>query len=610
MQRDVEIPVWGFANPGEIITVRINSKAVTTVTNTSNKWMLKIPSMSAGGPYQMKIESDSDTIILRDIMIGEVWFASGQSNMEHPMGGWPWIPRSEIKNFEQELKDSDYPQIRMFNVPKLPSPVELDNLRSGNWELPSENTLPNFSATAWFFAKELYKSLNVPIGIIHSSWGGTAISPWMDRQSLQSFENSIVLPKIPLEYNEDKWVAQADNAWKQYIASRMMVSNSGLEQASKFSSSINDEKRWDSINHITGLGSISKKWIWLRKEIVVSNPEQSSKWCLSLGYLNRQAHVYLNGKEIDYFLYPKRVQAEFSSNLLQKGKNIILVRIAQPWGIPKVEGQEFYLKSLDGIQQLNLSEKWQILSPKETINDLAKVHSGSTSYLFNGMVAPIIPYAIRGFLWHQGSSDVGRSEYYKMAFPALIKGWRNRWKVADAPFIFVQLPNYEPSWQNPGISNTRAALRLAQSKALNLPNTSMVVSYDIGDPFDVHPANKQDFGYRLALQALSKVYKNNVIIESPKYMSHHVNGDTFIIRFDKDISNLRPFPNDNLCGFELTGSDGEFTEARAKIRKNEIYLTTEKVARPLEARYAWLDNPNCYLYYSEEIPMSPFWLNH
>ena len=204
LQRDMEIPVWGFAKPGDVISVQIESHKTTTTTDSNGRWKCKLPSMPAGGPYKMSIQSISDAILISDVMIGEVWFASGQSNMEHNLGGWPWIPHSQIKNYEQELKDLDYPQIRMFTVPKLASPVEMDDLRGGIWELPTLNTLPSFSASAWFFAKELTKDLGVSVGIIHSSWGGTAIAPWMDRQALKTFENDISVPEVPKSFNRDK----------------------------------------------------------------------------------------------------------------------------------------------------------------------------------------------------------------------------------------------------------------------------------------------------------------------------------------------------------------------------------------------------------------------
>ena len=336
------------------------------------------------------------------------------------------------------------------------------------------------------------------------------------------------------------------------------------------------------------------------------NQFQNTEWCLKLGYLNRQAHVFVNGVELGYFLYPKKSQTIISSHVLKKGKNSILLRVAQPWGTPKVEGQEFHLNSVDGEQQIDLLKNWQILIPEESALPSGKVHSGSTTYLFNGMVAPLIPYAIRGFLWHQGSSDVIRPDFYKEAFPALINGWRKRWGVANAPFIFVQLPNYEPSWNHPGESKSRAPLRLAQAEALGLPNTSMVVSFDIGDPFDVHAANKQDFGHRMALQALSKVYGEDVGADGPKYRSHFVKGDTLIVNFDRVHGNLMSVPKETICGFELAGKDGDFFSAQAYIHGDQIYLTSPKLKGPKEVRYAWSDNPKCFIYNSYGLPLAPF----
>ncbi|SHF85271.1 sialate O-acetylesterase [Arenibacter palladensis] len=606
LQRDREIPVWGFARPGEVISVKINSKKNTVTTDSIGRWMCKMPSMPAGGPYELSIQSLSDSIILHDVMIGEVWFASGQSNMEHTLGGWPWIPYSQIKNYEQELKDIDYPQIRMFTVPKLASPVEMDDLRGGIWELPALNTLPNFSASAWFFAKELTKALGVSVGIIHSSWGGTAIAPWMDSQAFKTFENDITIPEVPKSFNMDEWVEDANTSWSSYVAFRERISNSGLNRVSSLSNSSQSEAPWKVINKITALDDISSNWIWLKKELHLSDSSYSMEWCLELGYLNRQAHVFLNGLEIGYFLYPKKAKIELPPNALKKGKNVILIRIAQPWGGAKVEGNEFALKSNTEEKKIDIADNWGILKPEVSPKPHGKLNIGSATYLFNGMVAPVIPYAIRGFLWNQGESDAGRSDFYKKAFPALITEWRKRWGIADIPFIFVQSTNYQPSWSKPEESWSRASLRLAQAEALKLPNTSMVVSMDIGDQYDVHPANKQDFGYRMAIQALSKVYGKDIQSDGPRYKSHFIQGNTLIVNLEEVNGLLSSTNNDSICGFELAGKEGEFYDAQARIHGDQIYIASKKIESPIEVRYAWSDNPECFIYDSEELPLAPF----
>ncbi|MDL5512877.1 sialate O-acetylesterase [Arenibacter sp. M-2] len=606
LQRDMEIPVWGFAKPGDVISVQIESHKTTTTTDSNGRWKCKLPSMPAGGPYKMSIQSISDAILISDVMIGEVWFASGQSNMEHNLGGWPWIPHSQIKNYEQELKDLDYPQIRMFTVPKLASPVEMDDLRGGIWELPTLNTLPSFSASAWFFAKELTKDLGVSVGIIHSSWGGTAIAPWMDRQALKTFENDISVPEVPKSFNRDKWVEDANTSWSSYIAFRERISNSGLDRVSFLSNSSQSEAPWKVLKKITEPDGTSSSWIWLKKELHLSDSTNSMEWCLELGYLNRQAHVFLNGLEIGYFLYPKKAKIELPPNTLKKGKNVILIRIAQPWGIPKVEGNKFTLISNTDKKKIDITNNWWILKPEVSPKPHGKLNIGSATYLFNGMVAPVIPYAIRGFLWNQGESDAGRSDFYKKAFPALITEWRKRWGKADIPFIFVQSTNYQPSWSKPEESWSRASLRLAQAEALTLPNTSMVVSMDIGDKYDVHPANKQDFGYRMAIQALSKVYGKDIQSDGPRYKSHFIQGNTLIVNLEEVNGLLSSTHNDSICGFELAGKEGEFYDAQARIHGDQIYIASKKIESPIEVRYAWSDNPECFIYDSEELPLAPF----
>ncbi|WP_411029959.1 sialate O-acetylesterase [Spongiimicrobium sp. 3-5] len=610
LQRDIDIPVWGFAEPGEAISVLIKANLVKTTADKHGKWSLKIPSMEAGGPYKMNIRSTSETIVLYDVMIGEVWFASGQSNMEHALGGWPWIPYSQITNYENEIKDLDFPKIRMFNVPKLASPVEMDDLELGSWELPTVNTLPKFSATAWFFAKELQKRLNIPIGIIHSSWGGTAIAPWMDRESLQSFDHIIPQTPLPPHFGQKSWRSKMNAEWSKHIARRNQISYSELEKAKVFSSSDQSGLSWKSITQITESGDSLKNWIWLKKVIVLPNITDNVDWRITLGYLNRQAHIYINGIEIGYTLYPKKSELEFSSKVLRVGENVVLIRLAQPWGVPQVEGTRFFLKSSDSTSKINLLNNWWVLNPEESVLPPGETNAERPTYLFNGMVAPLLPYTIRGFIWNQGSSDMGRPDFYKKAFPALINGWRKRWEQPDAPFLFVQLSNYQPHWEQDRQSVARAPLRLAQMEALSLPNTTMVVSYDIGDPFDVHPANKQDYGYRLALQALSKVYGKDIESDGPRYVSHEIVGDTVIIHLNTESGQLTSKPMDNPCGFELAGTDGKFMAAKAVIHNHKIYLTSEKVVNPVKARYAWNDNPVCFIYGPEGLPMAPFLIEH
>lgn len=607
LQRDMELPIWGMAQPGQNITVILEGNTKSALTDINGKWSLKLPKMKAGGPYQIQVLSQTDKIIINDVLVGEVWFASGQSNMEHAMKGWPWIPHSEVEDYEKEVKDSGFPKIRMFNVPKLAAPIEMNDLKDGSWEKPSASSLPYFSATAWFFAKELYKKLDVPIGVIHSSWGGTSIAPWMDLASLRSFDNEIPLSKIPSNFNEHDWRSRMNGEWSKHVTHRTQISFAELDRAKVLSDTLAKSSFWKDIPKITDLGDNLKNWIWLKKELSLSQLDTSGDWRINLGYLNRQANIFINGTEIGYTLYPKKCDIQFSSGLLHKGKNVILVRLAQPWGKPKVEGNEFILASSDHKTKLDISKKWLVMNPKESVLPNGTTNADKATFLFNGMVAPLARYAIRGFIWNQGSSDINRPDFYKNAFPALIKGWRKKWELPNLPFIFVQLSNYLPDWQQNQKSNTRAPLRLAQMSALTLSHTAMVVSYDIGDPFDVHPANKQDFGHRLAIQALSKVYGFDIESDGPRYKTHVTRGNTLIVHLKNGpIHYMEDSPRDSIGSFEIAGIDGVYFPAKAQLKKNKVYLSSNKVPSPKYVRYAWSDNPRLIVYNSAGLPLAPF----
>jgi len=607
LQRDMEVPIWGMARPGENITVVLDGNIKSTLADTEGHWYLKLPRMQAGGPYQMKVLSRNEEIIMDDVLIGEVWFASGQSNMEHAIGGWSWIPHSEVKDYGKEIKDSDYPNIRMFNVPKLATPVEFNDLNDGAWVLPSASSLSHFSATAWFFAKELHNKLNVPIGIIHSSWGGTAIAPWMDLESLGSFHHDIPLSKVPLNFDEHDWRSKMNKEWSKHVAHRTQISFSGLDQAVALSDTIARNPLWKEIPQITALGDTLKNWVWLKKELDLPQMDTKGDWYIQLGYLNRQAHIFINGTEIGYTLYPQKCIIHFSPRVLQEGKNVILIRLAQPWGEPKVEGEQFTLVNDDTKTKLEISKNWLLLSPNDSVLPNGTTNSEKATYLFNGMVAPLARYAIKGFIWNQGGSDINRPDFYKNAFPALIKGWRKRWEQPEAPFIFVQLSNYQRNWQQDQKSVSRAPLRLAQMSALTLPHTAMVVSYDIGNPLDVHPANKQDFGYRLAIQALSKVYGFDIQSDGPRYKTHVTKGNVLVVHLDNGpIHYMEDSSGGCVGGFEIAGVDGVYFPARASFQKNHVHLTSDKVPSPKYVRYAWSDNPECIVYNSAGLPLTPF----
>ena len=507
LQREVAIPVWGTADPGEQIVFHLGSSEAETITQPDGRWVVNLPQHSAGGPYSLKIEGSKDKIEFKNVLIGEVWFASGQSNMEHPMKGWEYIPHSAVDRSEKEIADSNYPEIRLFQVPKYPSPVELKDLPEGKWEIAGPGPVAGFSSTAWFFAKELYQRLKVPVGIIHSSWGGTPIQPWMSRQSLEPYKTSVNIPAIPDQFDQNGWGAKVAESIEKHRIRRNQISYpiSGLLEKTGLPGF--DDSVWKLVNLLDGNNRFGNV-VWLRKKIIVSEPLSSKGLELSLGFLNRQSQVYLNGKELGYFLYPQPVVIEIPRELVRHGENILTIRLAQPFGEPQVLGRpkQFFLSNGDHSFADNIAEGWKANDQLEPIIPAAESYQSNPSFLFNGMVAPVIPYAIKGFIWYQGESNAGEPALYEKLFQQLITDWRKSWQQGDLPFLFVQASSVELTHRSDQKNDPWNLLREAQQRALKLPKTGMVVSIDLGDPYDVHPKNKQEFGHRLALQAFKVAY--------------------------------------------------------------------------------------------------------
>ncbi len=607
LQRDVAIPVWGTAGRGELITVRLKSAVAKTTALSDGKWMVELPGFAAGGPYELIIESVSGKIEFKNVLVGDVWFASGQSNMEHPMNGWEYIPHSAIANYEQEIADSKYPEIRLFQVPKFPSPVVQKDLSDGQWEVANPQSVAGFSSTAWFFAKELYRKLGVPIGIIHSSWGGTAIQPWMSRESLDPYKNSVKIPDFPVQFDQQEWTNNVTESLEKNRIRRNQISYSPSDFPEKTGRRNFDDSTWKSINLLdpqSKFGNI----LWLRKTIVIPNNLSTQELDLSLGYLNRQSHVFFNGTEIGYFLYPRPAILTIPDSLVCKGENILVVRLAQPWGNTQALGDssQFWIKSSKGNFRQNLYDKWQANDWLETVTPAPESYQGYPTYLYNGMVAPVIPYAIKGFIWYQGESNAGEPALYEKLFQQLIADWRKSWEQGNLPFLFIQASNIELTHDFDQRNDSWCSLREAQQKALRLPNTGMAVSLDIGDRFDVHPKNKQEFGRRLALQALKVAYHQEVIADGPILESCIIKNDTAVIYMNNYSTKPGISGKRDLCGFEIVGEEGVFVDAKAYAGNNQIHIFSEKVKNPVAVRYAWKNNPCCSIFNSIGLSSAPF----
>lgn len=607
LQRGSEIPVWGTANPGEQIIVRLITSEIKTIVQPDGRWMVKIPNTNAGGPYSLTIASGSERIEFKNVLIGDVWFASGQSNIEHPMKGWEWIPHSAVNQSELEIADSNYPEIRLFSAPKYPSPVQLNDLSGGKWEISSPASVSEFSSVGWFFAKELYKTLKVPIGIINSSWGGVPIQALMSRESLEPFKTSVTIQAKPEEFNQNKWSEKVTESLEKNLLRRNQISYPKAGLSNEINNLDYNESTWklvdfsDKNNHF---GNV----VWFRKKIIIPESFHEQKLHLSLGFLDRQSQIFLNGAELGFFLYPHPVEIEIPKSLVHSGENILSIRLAQPFGDSKVFGnkKQFFITNSDHSFLCDLSSGWKANDQLESVIPAAESCQNNPTFLFNGMIAPIIPYGIKGFIWYQGEANAGQPMLYEKLFQQLILDWRKLWKQDDLPFLFVQTSNIELSHQFEKKSDSWCLLREAQQKALSLPNTGMAVSLDMGDPYDVHPKNKQDFAHRLVLQALKVAYQQNVISDGPIYNSIKRKGNKLIIRMNDSLNQLKTINSKNLSGFEIAGVDKTFYEAKATLKNNEIYVFSKNVKSPVAVRYAWTNNPKCSLFNQKGLPVAPF----
>lgn len=499
LQRGEPLSVWGTAEPKKQVRVSFNASSVICRANAKGRWSVSLPSEKAGGPYTLAIQAGQELITFKNILVGDVWFASGQSNMEHPMGGWKWLPDSDVYRSEEEIADSDYPEIRLLTVPKHPSSVAVDDLPEGacQWQVADPQSVRNFSSTAWFFGKELHSRLKIPIGIINCSWAGTSIKTWISQDVLTQFRDSIEAAKtsIPSEEVVTKTILdnQARRCQITYPAAGQLDQLNRLPKAA-----------WQPIR-IPAPGRKLQEVTWIKKDLYIPEGAAKEPLELSLGFVSWRGIVYLNGTEVGSSVYPEQLLVLIPRRLIRPGKNTLIVRLAQPFGTPLVLGDKelFHLSTRDQSFRHDLSGEWLVNTSLDTIPPAREDYRNFPGALFNGMVSPCQKLNVKGIIWYQGEDDVHRPQLYKELFKSLILDWRAKWHQKDLPFLYVQISSSAMSHKkefNPQWSIFR------EYQQVDLPNTGRIVSLDIGDPYDVHPRNKKEIGHRLAQQAMQVVY--------------------------------------------------------------------------------------------------------
>jgi sialate O-acetylesterase len=630
--KSAHVPVWGKADTGEKVTVTLDKNQVSTTAGQDGRWALELNLKdSEQGPFTMTVEG-KNKLTFSDVVVGEVWLASGQSNMERLI--------KETSHAAEVIAQPADPMIREFKVTRNPSKDPVDDVQ-GHWVIASPETRADFSAVAYYFAKKLQGELKVPVGVINSTWGGTHSESWTSTEAIESVpelkEARDRMSKAVAEYPDKKknWVA-AMLAW---------MKNNGREDhpatdTEQFAGTNVDTSSWISVTlpgEVKAAGLPSTGAVWLRKEIKITKPLPFIEFWLPIdGYDT----VYWNGKKVAQTTvetfngtgYVRRAGLyQVPPSEVLEGRNVLAIRLFEP-----VIPAKFTSAPNAGV--IPLAGAWlaksefelpppQADKPAPLPPNVVPEPEGLASTLFNGMIHPLLPYAIRGVIWYQGEANAVRANQYRTAFPLLIGDWRKQWHNGDLPFYFCQLANFMPKKPDPSES-AWAELRDAQASVLRLPHTGQAVLIDLGEAGDIHPCNKKDPGDRLASIALAKDYGKSVPYSGPVLDSMKIEGDKAILTFkptegglvarqlpadylvstvlNKKAPLVRNSPGSQLEGFAVCGADRKWVWADARIEGDSVIVSSSKVPAPVAVRYAWADNPTCNLYNGAGLPASPF----
>ncbi len=602
LQRDTQVSVWGWAEAGEDVVVTFQGRDYTTKANSDGDWQVVLPKLQPGGPYTMTV-TGNNTLKLNNILVGDVWLASGQSNME--------LNFTRTKPlYEEEINTAHFPEIRWFKVPnryqfKYPE----KDLEGGEWVSVSRETISQLATVPYFFAKHLHQHREIPIGIVHAALGGSPVEAWLSEEALKKFPEHLAEGKRFRDDDLIERITAADqargDAWRQardeqdpgFKDGEALWARPGL-----------DDSDWPVMTMPGFWGGDTPNGVWwLRKTITVPDNWAGKPAFLELGRMVDADMVYLNGERVGvtWYQYPPRWYP-LPEGVLKAGENVIAVRLTSEMGQPGLVEDRAYELRWQG-NSIDLTGDWRVkqgaaLQPLQPPTFIRWKPMG----LFNGKIAPLTNYKLKGVIWYQGESNVGRAEEYAELFPTLIKDWRQQFDQSDLPFLFVQLPNYLEHKPQPGDSDW-ARLREAQASALALPHTAMAVVIDLGEWNDIHPLNKKPVGDRLALAARAIAYNQDIVYSGPLYRDMEIKGNKVTLSFDHLGSGLASCNGESLAEFAIAGKERGFVWAEARIVNGKVEVWSDKINKPVAVRYAWADNPHqANLCNREGLFASPF----
>ena len=611
LQQKTNAALWGKATAGKAVKITVSWNKINygAIADASGNWKIKVATPGYGGPYSITI-SDGELLVLNNVLIGDVWICSGQSNMEMPLAGW-----GKILNSEKEIAEAKYPNIRLLQADHITSnfPINDAKVANGGWQECSPKYVAEFSSTAYFFARGVYEKTKIPIGLIHTSWGGTIAEAWTSAESLKKIADfSAAVDKIQKSAKNPSTVSYEEKlqTWVKMTSEK----DSGY-QAGEAKWALAETANWKSMTLPTLWEDAALKnfdgIVWFTKKVNIPENWKTNGARLNLGTIDDNDITYVNGVKVGETVgYNVGRTYAIPANLLKTGENTVTVRVFDSGGGGGIYGDAKDLSFTNNTaEKISLAGDWKYKVGVDFKNVEAKPYEENgpnrPTVLYNAMIHPYLQFSIKGAIWYQGESNADRAYQYRELFPTMIKDWRQKWGQGDFPFYFVQLANFMQIDHEP-VESAWAELREAQQKTLVLPNTGMATIIDIGDAKDIHPKNKQEVGRRLALIALAKTYGQKINYSGPVYQSNKVEGKQIRLTFGNTENGLKAADGATLTGFAIAGADKKFYWAKASIQGNQVIVSSDQVANPVAVRYAWGNNPVCNLVSNDGLPASPF----
>ena len=602
LQRDVPLKIWGWADPSEKVKIDFLGKTYQTKADKQGNWKVELPAIKAGGPFSMKVNE----IEIHDILIGDVWLCSGQSNME-------LMVYRVLDLYQTEIEQTNNTNIRYFK-PSIRNDSEnpQNDFKDGTWLPSTQANIMNFSSLSYLFGNQLYQKYKVPIGLINNAIGGSVIESWLSEEYLKSYMDKWSAAKAKTDSIRAKRTS-ATNPVRFNFNAELAKNDPGLGRWSKADVNVSD---WPSIS-LPGYWSdkgvdLRLGSIWFYKEFDVADSLVGKKAVLRLGRIIDSDSAFVNGTFVGTisYQYPPRIY-KLPVGVLKSGKNKLMVRVICSGGEGGfVEDKPYEVRV--GSQKIDLTGEWNYhigASLKPPVGQGGEFFGGGArpAGLYNSLTSPVSGYQLKGTIWYQGESNTGtRTEEYQQLFKDLITCWRSKFGQPNMPFVFAQIANLGIPNKQP-VESGMANVRDAQRRTMEVPNTGMVVTYDVGEWNDIHPLNKKEVARRLALEAARVAYRDSSVVSSgPLYESMEVSGNNIILTFKSVGSGL--YANNLLDGFQIAGTDGHFVWAHAVVlSKNKVKVWSKGITEPITVRYAWDDNPaGANLKNKEGFPASPF----